>query len=134
VATEAAWLNGNNLEKEEINTKKEKEEKPLIALTLTGLLMEGHVTQPMNFLSYIFISLAGLLAGAVVGCIGGLALGWLLALSYHEHGPSDPADAPLYVAMGLMLVGACLGAVIGFAIGIIYCVRLTRRKTLAQSA
>jgi hypothetical protein len=29
------------LEKEEINTKKEKEEKPLIALTLTGLLMEG---------------------------------------------------------------------------------------------
>jgi hypothetical protein len=33
--------NGNNLEKEEINRKKEKEEKQLIALTLTGLLMEG---------------------------------------------------------------------------------------------
>ena len=40
-ATEAAWLNGNNLEKEAINTKKEKEEKQLKALTLTGLLMEG---------------------------------------------------------------------------------------------
>jgi hypothetical protein len=39
--TEAAWLNGNNLEKEAINTKKEKEEKQLKALTLTGLLMEG---------------------------------------------------------------------------------------------
>jgi predicted transcriptional regulator of viral defense system len=39
VATKAAWLNGNNLEKEEINTKKEKEEKQLKALTLTGLLM-----------------------------------------------------------------------------------------------
>src|SRR5258708_32147347 len=33
--------NGNNLEKEEINTKKEKEEKQLIALTLTGLLMDS---------------------------------------------------------------------------------------------
>ena len=43
MATEAAWLNGNNLEKEEINTKKEKEEKQLIALTLTGLLMEGGI-------------------------------------------------------------------------------------------
>jgi hypothetical protein len=41
VATEAAWLNGNNLEKEEIKKKKEKEEKQLISLTLTGLLMEG---------------------------------------------------------------------------------------------
>jgi len=88
--------------------------------------------QPMNFISYICISLAGLLAGAVVGCIGGFSLGWLLALSYHKHGPSDPADAPVYVAIGLTLVGACLGAVIGFAIGIIYCVRLTRRKTLSQ--
>jgi hypothetical protein len=27
VATEAAWLNGNNLEKEEIKKKKEKREK-----------------------------------------------------------------------------------------------------------
>jgi len=88
----------------------------------------------MNFISYICISLAGLLAGAVVGCIGGLSLGWLLALGYRKHGPSDPGDAPLYVGMGLMLVGACLGAVIGFTIGIIYCVRLARRKALSQSS
>jgi hypothetical protein len=39
VATEAAWLNGNNLEKEEIKKKKGKNERR--GLTLTGLLMEG---------------------------------------------------------------------------------------------
>jgi hypothetical protein len=42
VATEAAWLNGDNLEKEEINEaereKKRKDERKV--LTLTGLLME----------------------------------------------------------------------------------------------
>jgi len=37
VATEAAWLNGNNLKKE--TTKKGKKQKE--DLTLTGLLMEG---------------------------------------------------------------------------------------------
>ena len=40
MATEAAWLNGNNLEKEEIK-KKKKEKKKKKRLTLTGLLMEG---------------------------------------------------------------------------------------------
>jgi hypothetical protein len=39
VATEAAWLDGNNMEKEETKKKKEKNERR--ALTLTGLLMEG---------------------------------------------------------------------------------------------
>jgi hypothetical protein len=43
VATEAAWLNGNNLEKEETNEaereKKRNDERKV--LTLTGLLMEG---------------------------------------------------------------------------------------------
>jgi hypothetical protein len=43
VATEAAWLNGNNCEKEEINEaekeKKRKDERKV--LTLTGVLMEG---------------------------------------------------------------------------------------------
>ena len=43
MATEAAWLNGNNWEKEEINEaekeKKRKDERKV--LTLTGLLMEG---------------------------------------------------------------------------------------------
>ncbi len=42
MATDAAWLNGNNLEKEEIKKKKEKRDKnERRALTLTGLLMEG---------------------------------------------------------------------------------------------
>jgi hypothetical protein len=88
----------------------------------------------MNILAYVCISLAGLLAVAVVGCIGGLSLGWLPALGYHKQGPADPADAPVYVAMGLMLVGACLGAVTGFIIGIIICVRVARRKALGQSS
>ena len=42
MATEAAWLNGNNLQKEEIKKKREKKRKNgRKALTLTGLLMEG---------------------------------------------------------------------------------------------
>ena len=82
----------------------------------------------MLILAYLCISLAGVLVGAVVGCLGGFLLGWLLALSYHKHGPSDPGDAPVYVALGLMSVGACVGAVVGLAVGIIVCVRLTRCK------
>jgi hypothetical protein len=47
VATEAAWLPGNNWEKEESNKKKETSRKKKErkhernVLTLTGLLMEG---------------------------------------------------------------------------------------------
>jgi hypothetical protein len=41
VATEAAWLNGNNLEKEEIK-KREKQKNGRKALTLTGLLKSFH--------------------------------------------------------------------------------------------
>jgi hypothetical protein len=90
--------------------------------------------QPMDILAYLCIAVAGLLAGVVVGCIGGFSLGWLLALGYHRHGPSDPGDAPVYVAMGLTLVGACLGAITGLAIGIIFCVRLERRKAINHSS
>jgi hypothetical protein len=82
----------------------------------------------MKILSYIGISLAGLLAGAVMGALGGLLLGWFLALGFHKHGPSDPGDAPAYVAFGLMLVGACLGAIAGVVVGIIYSVRLAHRE------
>jgi hypothetical protein len=39
----------------------------------------------------------------------------------------------VYVAMGLMLVGACLGAITGLAIGVIFCVRKARRKALIES-
>jgi hypothetical protein len=41
VATEAAWLDGNNLEKEEIKKRKENNKNERKALTLTGQLMEG---------------------------------------------------------------------------------------------
>jgi len=81
----------------------------------------------MKVLSYIALSLSGLLAGAVVGGLGGLLVGWFLALGYHKHGPSDPGDAPVYVALGLMLVGAGWGAIVGLVAGIIYGVRWTRR-------
>jgi ABC-type antimicrobial peptide transport system permease subunit len=87
----------------------------------------------MQILRYVTLSIAGLLAGAIAGCICGLALGWLLAFGYHRHGPSDPGDAPVYVAMGLMLVGACVGAITGFVIAVVYGVRLARRRKLADA-
>lgn len=86
----------------------------------------------MQILRYVSLSIAGLLAGATAGCIGGLALGWLLSLGYHRHGPSDPGDAPVYVAMGLTAVGACVGAITGFIIAVVYCVRLARRRKPAD--
>jgi hypothetical protein len=46
VATEAAWLNGNNLEKETTKKKKGKNERK--GLTLTGLLMEGVMERAMG--------------------------------------------------------------------------------------
>jgi len=50
VATEAAWLNGNNLEKEETKKKKEKKrQNERKDLTLTGLLMEGRYPYPRVF-------------------------------------------------------------------------------------
>jgi NhaP-type Na+/H+ or K+/H+ antiporter len=86
----------------------------------------------MNIFRYILLSLAASLAGAVVGCFSGLALGWLLAFGYHKRGPSDPADAPAMLAVGLMLLGACIGAVIGFVVGIILCVRIARGSSSIQ--
>jgi hypothetical protein len=55
VATEAAWLNGNNCEKEEINEaekgKKRKDERKV--LTLTGLLMEGDEASRWFFFLFV---------------------------------------------------------------------------------
>jgi ABC-type nitrate/sulfonate/bicarbonate transport system permease component len=87
----------------------------------------------VDMFDYICISVAGLIAGVVVGAVGGLSLGWLLMLGYHKRGPSDPGDAPVYVAMGLTMLGACLGAIAGLAVGIIYAVPLARRKALDRS-
>jgi ABC-type antimicrobial peptide transport system permease subunit len=83
----------------------------------------------MDIVRYIGFSVTGLLAGGAVGCLCGLSLGWLLALGYHRHGPSDPGDAPAYVAIGLVLVGTILGAITGLVTGFI----LARRKSLVES-
>jgi hypothetical protein len=87
----------------------------------------------MDIVRYISISLAGLLAGAAVGFIGGLSLGWLLALGYHRQGPSDPGDAPAYVTIGLTLVGVLLGAVVGLAIAVVLSIRLARGRREARN-
>ena len=81
---------------------------------------------PMDILAHICISVTGLVVGATTGGVGGLSLGWLLAFSYSRRGPSDPGDAPMMVAMGLALFGACVGAVAGFIIGMIYSMRLAK--------
>jgi ABC-type antimicrobial peptide transport system permease subunit len=82
----------------------------------------------MQLLRYVGISIVGLLAGAAAGCVGGLLLSGLLALGYHRHGASDLGDAPVYVAMGLMLIGAFLGAITGVVVAVVYGVRMTRRN------
>jgi ABC-type antimicrobial peptide transport system permease subunit len=81
----------------------------------------------MDTLRYIRISVAGLLAGVAVGTVGGWSIGWLLALGYHRRGPSDPGDAPAFVALGLTLLGAFLGAIVGLVVGIILSLRARRR-------
>jgi hypothetical protein len=88
----------------------------------------------MNVLSYIRILVTSILAGAGLGFLSGYSLGWYLALSYHKLGPDDPADAPAMVAVGLIFLGACLGAIVGLFIGTIFCVRLARRKRVDLQA
>lgn len=91
--------------------------------------------KPADFFDYVSISILGVIAGASVGTVGGLSLGWLLMLSHHHpRGPSRIDDAPVYAAMGLTMLGACLGAIVGLALGIVYFVRLARQKVLGQSA
>jgi hypothetical protein len=80
----------------------------------------------MDIVRYVGFSVTGLLAGAAVGCIGGLSLGWLLALGYHRHGHLTLLMLP---RTWPMLTGAFLGAIIGVVIGAI----LARRKALTKS-
>lgn len=89
--------------------------------------------QVADVIRYIFISLTSLIVGGFVGSLGGMALGWLLASGYQRQGPSDPGDAPAYVALGLMFVGALAGAVAGLIVGIIICVRSARRNATGSS-
>jgi ABC-type antimicrobial peptide transport system permease subunit len=94
--------------------------------------MVSHLNMAM--LRYVCVSVAGLLAGVAVGSVSGLSLGWLLALGHHGRAASDPGDAPVYMAMGLMLLGAFLGAVVGLVAGIIVSMRMSRRKPIYQSS
>ena len=77
---------------------------------------------------YTAICLVALIVGAALGAVGGLSLGWLLALSYHRHGPSDPGDAPVYVAIGLTMLASFAGALVGLAGGIVISVRQYRQE------
>ena len=80
---------------------------------------------------HIVNSVGGFLAGLMVGGVGGLALGCLLALGYHRRGTSDSGDAQVYVALGIILFGACVGGIVGFLAGLIYSVRTGRVARVA---
>jgi hypothetical protein len=86
----------------------------------------------MKISAYIGIFVTSILVGAGVGLSGGFSVGLYLMVSYHRQGPNDPADAPAYVAMGLMFFGTCLGAIGGLLVGIIRCVRLARHKPFTE--
>ena len=86
----------------------------------------------MKILPYIRILLTNILIGFGVGFVVSFSVGLYLMLSYHKQGPRDPGDAPAMVAVGLILIGSCLGAVCGLAVGIISCLRLARRKPSIQ--
>lgn len=87
----------------------------------------------MSLLKKIILNLGtvltAMLAGAVIGAACGFGLGWLLSFGYERRGPSDPADAPVYVALGLGLYGGGLGAIVGLAGGAGLCAIVAARKT-----
>jgi len=87
----------------------------------------------MKILPYIRILLTNILIGFGAGILISVSVGLYLMFTYHKQGPGDPADAPAYVAMGLMFIGACLGALGGLAVGLIFCVRFARRQSSIQS-
>jgi hypothetical protein len=87
----------------------------------------------MDILTHVPSALLGLLAGAITGGISGMGVGCVMVLSYHRRGPSDPGDAPVYVAMGLIMFGACLGAIAGFIIGLTRSVLSARKRKAARS-
>jgi ABC-type nitrate/sulfonate/bicarbonate transport system permease component len=103
-----------------------------VKVTASWSTIAKHIMKPADFFDYVSISIIGLVAGVSVGTVGGLSLGWLLVLGHHTHGPSRIDDAPVYVAIGLTMLGACLGAIVGMVLGIIYSVRLARQKALGQ--
>jgi hypothetical protein len=78
------------------------------------------------------ILLAGMLTGTLIGVVGGFGLGWVLSLGYERREPGDPGHAPVYVALGLGLYGAGLGAIVGIAGGVGLCILLAVRRATCQ--
>ena len=87
----------------------------------------------MKILPYIRILLTNILIGFGAGILISVSVGLYLMFTYHKQGPRDPGDAPAMVAMGLILIGMCLGAIGGLAVGLIFCVRFARRQSAIQS-
>ena len=87
-----------------------------------------------ELLLYLCIVIAGILAGAILTGLVGLLLGILLASGYTKRDPSDPGDAPVYVALALIFFGAIIGAVIGAILSLVSCVFLAYRKRSSSSA
>lgn len=79
------------------------------------------------------ILLAGMVPGTLIGVGGGFGLGWALSLGYEGRGPDDPGHAPVYVALGLALYGAGLGAIVGIVGGVGLCILLAVRRTKRQA-
>ncbi len=86
----------------------------------------------MKIFPFIRILVTSILVGVGVGVFVGFCMGWYLIVGYHKQGPNDPADAPAMVATGLMFLLVCLGALVGLTVGVIFCVRLARRKSSTE--
>ena len=65
------------------------------------------------------------MAGALVGATAGYLLGMWMAHSYRPDGPTDPGDAPVYVALGLTMFLSLVGGAVGTVAA---AVRLWRRS------
>jgi hypothetical protein len=86
----------------------------------------------VSFVKYLFIVISCLLIASAAGGAAGLGLGWAMSLGYEKRGPNDVADAPAYVALGLMYMGAMLGAVAGFLGGVLICIMNSLKRKAVQ--
>ena len=66
------------------------------------------------------------LGAVALGAVGFLIGAWS-AQGYVPKGPTDPRDAPLYVQLGLTLLGAITGGTAGALTGMVWAARRGRR-------
>ena len=88
----------------------------------------GSSAVTMRVLRFGGITLACAVAGASIFGVLAFLTGVWMGQSYVRQGPSDPGDAPVYVALGLGMFGAFAGSVIGAAAGLVLALRSVRRK------